>query len=229
MNAISEDDLRHCSDLLRERDRPVWLATLLMPQPLRDATLVLRAFHCELTAIPRIVSEPMAGEVRLQWWADIVSGNRAGESSGHPVARALLALMKHYDLPPQTFDAKIAAHIFDLYADPMGPRDMFEGYAGETRSALYQLAWLCADPDAFCGTVKRERPCRRCRDGGGCHHRLGDPVAAPTHLSAVRSACRDRFRRRCVFSGRCSDTRSRDRGVCGIRAGSSSQGARCDR
>ncbi len=149
MSAVTEDDLRHCSNLLRERDRPVWLATLLMPHPMRDATIVLRAWHCELVAISRIVSEPMAGEVRLQWWADIVFGSRGEEASGHPVARALLALMAQYELPPQTFDAKIAAHVFDLYADPMGPRDMFEGYAGETRSALYQLAWLCADSDHY--------------------------------------------------------------------------------
>ncbi len=144
---IDDADLRHCSDLLQERDRAVWLATLLMPQPLRDATTILWAWHNELTAIARIVTEPMAGEVRLQWWAEIAAGNRSGDASGHPVARALLALVAAYDLPPQTLDAKVSAHVFDLYADPMGERDMFEGYAGETRSALYQLAWLCADPD----------------------------------------------------------------------------------
>lgn len=149
MIEIPEADLGHCSEFVRERDKSVWLATLLMPQPLRDATVVLRAFHCEIVSIARIVSEPIAGEMRLQWWADAVAGNRSEEASGHPVARALRALIGKYELPLQAFDAKIAAHVFDLYADPMGPRDMFEGYAGETRSALYQLTWLCADRDGF--------------------------------------------------------------------------------
>jgi phytoene synthase len=41
----------------------------------------------------------------------------------------------------------IEARIFDLYDDPLTDRNALEGYAGETASALIQLASLILSPD----------------------------------------------------------------------------------
>ena len=92
--------------------------------------------------------EPMAGQVRLQWWTEVIQGSRAEEATGHPVARALLATIAAHDLPRSSFEAKLEAHIFDLYNDPMGNRTDFEAYCGETRSCLFQWAALVAGIEA---------------------------------------------------------------------------------
>jgi phytoene/squalene synthetase len=45
------------------------------------------------------------------------------------------------------FADMIDARIFDLYDDPIETRVSLEGYAGETASALIQLASLVLSPD----------------------------------------------------------------------------------
>ena len=38
------------------------------------------------------VREPLAGEIRLQWWSDVLAGEGRGEVAANPVAAALLAI-----------------------------------------------------------------------------------------------------------------------------------------
>ena len=64
------------------------------------------------------------------------------DTAGHPVARAVLGAIEQHKLPIAGFEAKLAAHIFDLYQDPIGSRNDFEAYCGETRSCLFQWAGL---------------------------------------------------------------------------------------
>lgn len=141
-------DVAHCIDLVKQSATDLYLADLLLPDACRDAVFVLHAFHVEVTNIPLIANEPLAGEVRLQWWADILGGQRNDEAQGHPVARALLQVLEDGRLSPAAFDAKLQAHVFDLYNDPMGDRSMLEGYLGETHSMLFQSAALLAGAEA---------------------------------------------------------------------------------
>jgi phytoene synthase len=92
-----------------------------------------------LIRTPDIVSQPALGEIRLQWWAEIVEGRRQGEAAGHPVARALLAAADAFRLPRAPLLAMIEARRGDLYADPPPSLNDLEGYCGETWSALFRL------------------------------------------------------------------------------------------
>ena len=60
--------------------------------------------------------------------------------------RRLLDGVKAHNLPVNVLTDMIDARIFDLYDDPMESRASLEGYAGETASALIQLASLILDP-----------------------------------------------------------------------------------
>ncbi len=60
----------------------------------------------------------------------------------------------------------IDARIFDLYDDPMETRTSLEGYAGETASALIQLASLVLSPEEAATIRRSGRPCGRC--AGDC-------------------------------------------------------------
>jgi 15-cis-phytoene synthase len=125
--------------MLREADRDRYLATLVLPAERRDAVVALYAFNADLASIPGRAREPATGEIRLRWWADALEGSGHGEVHANPIADALLAVVEDYRLPVPALVRMIEARRFDLYQDPMPDIASFEGYAGETASALYQL------------------------------------------------------------------------------------------
>lgn len=144
-------DVDHCTALVRDSDRDSYLIGLLLTPELRQASMVLQAFHVEITNVVLSNPEPMAGEIRLQWWIEVLSGGRNGEAQGHPVARALLALIEQYELPVSALTGKVEAHIFDLYRDPIETNAQLEGWCGATRSSLFQLSALCAGHEPSTG------------------------------------------------------------------------------
>ena len=118
VSAPLPDAYAHCAALVREQDQDRYIATLYAPEARRHGLFALYAFSLEIARVRALVSEPLPGEVRLQWWRDLLEGQPNGEVQGHPVAAALLDTMKRYRL-----------------------RDL-EGYAGETSSALIRLACI---------------------------------------------------------------------------------------
>lgn len=138
----------HCLALLRQADQDRYLSVLYAPEEKRGALAALYAFNTEIARIRDLVHEPLPGEVRLQWWRDLINGTAHGSAEGHPVAAALLSAVERYDLPRAAFDNYCEARIFDLYDDPMPSRNDLEGYCGETASAIIQLAALILDRDA---------------------------------------------------------------------------------
>lgn len=136
-----------CLATLRDTDRDRYLACLLSPEDKRGPLAAIYAFGAELARIRDLVREPLPGEVRLQYWRDLLEGQAHGSSEANPLAAALLTTIDRYRLPRATFVAMTEARIFDLYDDPMEDRTALEGYAGETASALIQLASLVLDAE----------------------------------------------------------------------------------
>ena len=133
---------------LRQSDIDRYLALLLMPQEARDDLLSLYTFNAEIAAVRDRVREALPGEIRLQWWTDVLSGERAGEAQAHPVAASLLDMIEHRSMPVAPLKAMCEARIFDLYDDPMPDRSGYEGYAGETASAVLQMSAFILDAAA---------------------------------------------------------------------------------
>lgn len=127
---------------LRDTDRDRYLACLLSPQEKRAPLAALYAFNAEIARVRDVVREALPGEIRLQWWRDLLEGTAHGDAGGNPVAVGLLTAVDEYRLPRDTLMAMIDARIRDLYDDPIADRHELEGYAGETASALIQLASL---------------------------------------------------------------------------------------
>lgn len=136
-----------CLTMLRDTDRDRYLACLLAPEDKRPALAALYAFNAEIARIRDLVREPLPGEVRMQWWRDLLEGAPHGDSQANPVAAALLDTTDTYKLPRQTLINMIEARIFDLYDDVFEDRNALEGYAGETASALIQLSALVLSPE----------------------------------------------------------------------------------
>lgn len=130
----------HCAALVRDNDHDRYVATLYAPEALRPALHSLYAFSHEIARVRTLVSEPLPGEVRLQWWRDLLEGEAREAGQAHPVAAALLDTVARFRLPIAPLTGLIEARIFDLYDDPMPSLRDLEGYAGETSSALIRLA-----------------------------------------------------------------------------------------
>lgn len=130
---------------LRRTDIDRYLALLLMPEAARDDILPLMLFNAEIASIRDRIREPLPGEVRLQWWRDVLSGERGGEARAHPVASVLLEMMARRAMPATPLLTMCEARIFDLYDDPMPDSVSYEGYAGETASSLLQMSVFLID------------------------------------------------------------------------------------
>ena len=133
---------REVLEHLRGMDRELHLASLYLPENYRDDIATIWAFDAEIRRIPSLVSEAIPGEIRIQWWRDLLkSGNNAGAG---PLAGALMDVIEKHALPRETLDDYLEARIFDLYNDPMPDMGSFEGYLGETVSVMFRLAAQCA-------------------------------------------------------------------------------------
>ncbi|WP_137044562.1 phytoene/squalene synthase family protein [Pseudolabrys sp. FHR47] len=130
----------YCAALVREADRDRYLATLFAPPDKRDALYALYAFAIEIGRVRDVAREPMPGEIRLQWWREVLEGKRDGEAAAHPVAAALTAGLKHHGIAPERLAGIVDAHAFDLYDDPMGTLDDLDNYGVMTQSALLDVA-----------------------------------------------------------------------------------------
>ena len=146
MTDKKEANYAHCLAALRDTDRDRYLACLLAPEEKRGALAALYAFYAEIARVRDVVREALPGEIRLQWWRDLLEGKPDGEAAANPLAAGLLACIAEHRLPIAVLTDMIEARIFDLYNDPMESRPALEGYAGETASALIQLASLVLDP-----------------------------------------------------------------------------------
>ncbi|MGB7285774.1 MAG: squalene/phytoene synthase family protein [Salaquimonas sp.] len=132
-----------CLDLISKEDRGLYSSLLFLPETFREAAASLYAFHLEIGKIPFLVSEPMPGEIRLQWWRDVVSGERRDEAKSNPLAVGLLETITRHQLPIDGFLRYLDAKVFDLYNDPMPDRVTLEAYLGETESFIIQMIANC--------------------------------------------------------------------------------------
>ena len=74
------------------------------------------------------MSQPLPGEIRLQWWTDMLAGAGHGGVEGNPVAAELLLAIRNCGLPVERLSRLIDEHQFDLYNDPMPTMAALEGY-----------------------------------------------------------------------------------------------------
>lgn len=145
--ALSRDEAyAACLTTLRSTDFDRYLACLLVPEDKRGPLAALYAFNAELARVRELIREPLPGEVRLQYWRDLVEGQPHGDIQANPLASGIIHAIIDHKLPRAALAAMTEARIFDLYDDPMPDRATFEGYAGETSSALLQLGTLILDP-----------------------------------------------------------------------------------
>jgi phytoene synthase len=135
-----QDAFAYCAELVRAADRDRFLSSLFAPAEHRAALHALYAFNVEVARVREVAREPLPGEIRLQWWSEVVNGERAEEAAANPVASALLTVIERHRLAVSALTALIDARCFDLYDDPMARLADLEAYVRKTSSTLLVLA-----------------------------------------------------------------------------------------
>ena len=177
-------DFDYCATLVRDADRDRYLATLFAPAKQRDALNALYAFNIEIARVREKAREPMPGEIRLQWWREVLSGERDGEAAAHPVAAALRETLARYNIAADRLIALIDAHAFDLYDEPMANA----GRSGKLRRQDSRRA-VCDGRGnsraAGRGGSSADAPCRHRLFNRWHPARLAGARRAPAALSAA--------------------------------------------
>src|ERR1700675_2711508 len=134
-----KDASAYCANLVRTHDFPRYASTLFLPGVHRRPLLAIYAFNVEISRVRDQVSQPLPGEMRLQWWTDMLAGAGPGGGQGNPVAAELLLAIRDFRLPVEPLSRLIDEHQFDLYNDPMPSMAALEGYVNDPSSALFAL------------------------------------------------------------------------------------------
>lgn len=172
--------LRACLEKLRQLDRDRFLTTLFAPAGKRGALIALYAFNIEIARVREAVTEPMLGQIRLQWWREAIEGLAKGETRGHEVAAALAATWEARDFPADRFISLIDARERDLDETPFEDVAALEAYSEATSSALMMLAGF-----ALAGNAVEEARAA-IRPAGIAYALTGLLRALPLHASQGR-------------------------------------------
>jgi 15-cis-phytoene synthase len=135
-----QDGAGFCAELVRTHDFARYASTLFVPVDQRRPLLALYAFNVEISRVRSQVSQPLSGEMRLQWWMDMLAGTAHGGAEGNPVAAELLLAIRNARLPLERLSRLIDERQFDLYNDPMPTMAALEGYIQDTSSVMFSLA-----------------------------------------------------------------------------------------
>jgi NADH dehydrogenase [ubiquinone] 1 alpha subcomplex assembly factor 6 len=128
------------AELVRRHDHDRFLVSLFMPAERRDAVWALLAFNLEIARVREAVSQPIIGQIRLQWWRDAIDEIYTGKPPRrHEIVQPLAAAIEAHRLTRTHFDTLIDGREFDLGDEPPADLASLERYLEQTSSRLIDL------------------------------------------------------------------------------------------
>ncbi len=138
------------ADALKRDDPDRWMAAQFAPADVRARLVTLYAFYHEIARVPDAVSEPVIGEMRLNWAREAVRDLYATPSKvrRHDVYEALAALKAAPGAPDGALlDQMIEARAADLGQGPFPTRLDRLDYVDRTAGLLMRAAFRLCAPD----------------------------------------------------------------------------------
>ena len=140
--------LQACADIVQKGDPDRFAATMAAPVSARRVLFPLYAFNVEVARAPWVASEPMIGEMRLQWWRDALEEiAKGGPVRKHEVTTPLAEVLDRE--AAEALDRLFEARRWDLYTDAFDDEVHFDSYLSDTGGLLMQTAarLLGTDPE----------------------------------------------------------------------------------
>jgi NADH dehydrogenase [ubiquinone] 1 alpha subcomplex assembly factor 6 len=132
----------YVTDLVRHDDRDRFLTALFAPPSSRHDLMALYAFNAEVARVRESVSEALIGQVKLQWWRDVIGAIYEGGPvpKGNPVVEELTIAIAKHRLSREHFEALLEARARDMLDESPGDVAALEAYAEGTSARLTWLA-----------------------------------------------------------------------------------------
>src|SRR5260370_19351392 len=116
-----------CTQLVRTHDFARYASTLFAPVEQRRGLIAIYAFNVEISRVREQVSQPLPGEVRLQWWTDMLAGAGHGGGEGNPLAAELKLAIRNWRVAGGRPVAAVHPRSIGLHTPPMPPPSGLEG------------------------------------------------------------------------------------------------------
>lgn len=143
--AAAEDFDRHVRRVAPDR----WLAArLISDEAARTEVLALYALDDELAKIAPAVSQPVLGQIRLQWWREALERTAQGGAADHPVLEALAPALRAGRLPCSRLEMLVVSHEAELEPQPFPDDAAFLAWLDARFGAVMALAAVLLDPAA---------------------------------------------------------------------------------
>ncbi|MCW5750280.1 MAG: squalene/phytoene synthase family protein [Alphaproteobacteria bacterium] len=188
----------HCAAEAHAHDFDRWLAALFAPESRRGHVHALIAFNLELARIADQVSQPLLGQMRLQWWREALEGIGEGRPRKHPVVLALAEAAASCELPAASLLDMIDARELDVAGGPPETLADLIVYGERTAGSLNELT------ARVLGVSERSGLARARRLGGVVallgllrshhHHAARGRVFLPRELIEAQGLSADRLR-----------------------------------
>jgi phytoene synthase len=162
----------------RRLDPDRYLCALFAPVDRREPLLALAVLGRELARVPHIVTQPMAGLIRYQWWRDAIDEAAAGRPREQPVVEGLAAGLRPGWLRVDALQALVDAYEAELEAAGSAGA---EAQQEATSGALQELAASSLGP----ATADQQAAARRIGTAMG----LVEAVAQGEDRSLLDRAC----------------------------------------
>jgi phytoene synthase len=124
---------------LRRHDRDRFLATLFAPAERRPGLWALLAFNFEIARIRETVSQKLLGQIRLQWWREVLEQAYGGHPvRRHEIATPLAGSIRRWGIGRAGLEAMIDGRERDLDDRPLADLAELAAYAEATSSRLVE-------------------------------------------------------------------------------------------
>lgn len=133
-------ELSYPAQEVRKYDRDRFLTCLFAPADRREALYALYAFNLEVAKVREAVTEPVMGQIRLQWWREAIEEIYQGGGRAHQVAEPLAQAIRAHNLSHSTFERLLEARERDLDDVPITGIPELEVYAEGTSATVTALA-----------------------------------------------------------------------------------------
>ncbi len=148
--------LEACAELVSRGDPDRFLAAMAAPPEARERLFPLYAFNLEVARAPWVSAEPMIGQMRLQFWRDVLAEIGAGAAPrAHEVVRPLAEVVRRDGLPLAPLDEMARARWADLERAPFADAGALGDYLAATAGSL-----MWASVAALGGEEGLEAPAR---------------------------------------------------------------------
>lgn len=166
--------------LLRRHDPDRYRTALFAPAGRREALFALYAFNYEVARVRERVTQPILGQIRLQWWREAIEAAYSGDPvRRHEVALPLAAAIRDFGLSRAPLDRLIDARERDLDDSPPTTLAILETYAEASSATVVAVALEILG-------VREENAHVAGRDIGIAYALAGLLRAMPFHANAGR-------------------------------------------